>query len=514
MPPRDFARGLTQRTLRGIGWSSLGTLAQVVANLAVTVLLARLLSPEDFGVVAVGMVVISFCQVFTRLGVGPSIIQRAELGPAHVDTGVGLSLALSAGMWALVTLGAPVLAAFFRTPEAAPVMRALAPVLAIRGLGIVSEAQLMRELRFRSLAPIQAASYLLGFGGLGVGLAVGGAGAWALVAAQVAQAALETTILLIMQPIRRPPRLQPQAARELMSFGGGVTLGRLANYVSLQGDNVIVARWLGAEALGLYTRAYRLMAYPANLFGDAVDTVLFPAMAAVQKDSERLARAYRRGLFAISVATMPVSALLVVLAPEAVRVVLGPVWNGLVAPLQILAAGVFFRIGYKLSASLLRASGHVYRLAAFKWLHAGMLIGGAWLGRPYGLRGVAAGVTIALAVHFLVLTRAAVGRAGVAWRHVLSGIRPAVTISVVAGAATYVVAGALRSATVSEALVLLGGLAAFTLTAAVMHGVAPNLTLGEDGAWWVQTLRGTLPAAPGQANTSSRRGSQSDWSQL
>src|SRR6202043_2439363 len=148
------------------------------------------------------------------------------------------------------------------------------------------------------------------------------------------QTVLKTILLLLSRPHPAWPLLDRGAWRDLLYFGGGFTAGRLSNYLAGQGESLVIGRCLGAVALGVYGRAYQLMAGPAVLFGNILDRVLFPAMVHVQDQPERLAYAYRRGIALIALVILPTSAVLVVLAREVTLVLLGPEWEGVILPLQ------------------------------------------------------------------------------------------------------------------------------------------------------------------------------------
>jgi hypothetical protein len=162
----------------------------------------------------------------------------------------------------------------------------------------------------------------------------------------------------------------------------------MSNCVALRADQLVVGRWLGAEALGIYGRAYCFVGMPANLFGTVVDRVIFPAMAVVQ-DRQKLAEAYSRAVGLVALTTIPLSAVLFALAPEIVRILLGPHWDSVVTPFRILVTVLIFRTSYKMSDSLARATGAVYRRAWRQWLYAGAVFLGAWLGQFWGTAGVA-----------------------------------------------------------------------------------------------------------------------------
>src|SRR2546426_696852 len=183
-------------------WLASGKAAYAGLQLVVLAVLARLVSPADFGVVSAALVVIGFSAIVSQLGLGPALVQRPDLEPRHVDTAFTASvlfgLALGGVLWAV----APAVAGFFRTPGVAPVMRALAWVFPLQGLGTTAESLARRDLQFRWLALLDAKAYGLGYGVVGVGLALPGWGVWAPVAGEVAEAAH-----------RALPRGAPRAAR-------------------------------------------------------------------------------------------------------------------------------------------------------------------------------------------------------------------------------------------------------------------------------------------------------------
>src|SRR2546430_5616533 len=226
---------------------------------------------------------------------------------------------------------------------------------------------------------------------------------------------MNTSILVVAHPPRFTIRPDRKAFAELMYYGSGFTVSKVANYLALQLDNVIVGRWLGVVALGFYGRAYELMAAAPALLGEPVDKVLFPAMAARQGDMRSLSSAYRRGVAAMALITLPLSALLVVLAPEAVPVLLGPKWTPVIVPFQILTLGIFLRTSYRISDVVARATGAVYRRAWRQATYMLCVVAGAWFGRHWGIAGVALGVLGALAVNYVLMAHLGLRLAGLSW---------------------------------------------------------------------------------------------------
>ena len=492
MTGRTVARG--HATLRGILWTAWGKGAQALLQLVVVAVLARLVTPADFGVVNAVMIVIGFSAIFSRAGLGPALVQRKELTSRHVATAYVASPLIGLFVGAIIWLGAPMLSHLFRMNGAEPMLRALACVFPIKGIGVIGESLLERELRFRWLANLEVASFAIGYGLVGVVAALLGWGAWALVAANLGESLVKTATLLV---VRRPPRrlfVDRRALGELVHFGGGFTIGRYFNYLALQGDNIVVGRWLGPVALGLYGRAYQLMANPAALFGDVLDKVLFPTMARVQDDPAQLRATYRRGITLIALVMLPASVVLFVLAPELIRVALGPMWGGVVAPFRILAVGMLFRTSYKMSDAIARATGNVYRRALRQVLYAAFVVGGAILGQRWGINGVALAVFCALAANFAVMAQLGLEVTGMTSRQFAAAHMPPLLLAGVALLAVQPSAALLRA-------IGLPGLGVALVAGALALGACgiairrfPALFLGPDGMWMLSLVQGQVPA--------------------
>lgn len=480
--------GMTARTLGGLAWVAAGKGVTSAVDLVVILVLARLLSPTDFGIVSAALVIVRFSSIFSRLGLGPALIQVPHVEERHVRTAFATSLALGVGVGAIIWLGAPLVGRFFQIDGVPAVLRALAWTFPLRGLAIAAESMAIREMRFSWLSRRDVACFTLGYAPVGIGLALAGAGPWALVGAQLTQTGLRTALLLIRFPPPRSWRIDRPTLNELAYFGGGFTAGKIANYLALEGDYLVVGRWLGAAALGLYTRAYKVMSGPASLFGGMLDDVLFPAMARVQEEAGRLSVAYRRGVAVVALVMTPLSVLLVILAPELVRVLLGPQWDQAIVPVQLLSLGVLFRTSYKIGDALARATGAVYRRAWRQSLYAAAVIGGAWIGQHWGIAGVATGVLGALALNFLLMAQLSVTITGLSWGQFGVAHAPGLALAALTAAVTWGVATWLRALQAHGLVVLIAAGAGALLAAGLAMRLIPRVVLGSDGAWMLNTL--------------------------
>lgn len=410
MTPRP-GETLTSRTLSGAAWIFSSGAAQSLLKILVLAVLGRLLTPSAFGVVGAALVVVAFAQTFGRLGVAPAIVQVQTLDRRLVRTGFTLTLAFGIAVGLAVYLLAPRIASLFRIEELEPVLRMLALVFPLRSLGLVAEALLQRRMQFRALAVIALLSYALGYAGIAVSLAYAGFGVTALVLGQIAQSAITTLGFLACSRHAMLPLLDRESLKVLVRFGSGVTLARLGNYVATHASSFVVGRWLGVEMLGYYSRAHSLMRQPTDVIGGMGDKVLYPALAIVQTENDRLLRGFYRSISLVAFITLPLGGVVIAAAPEVVWLLLGGQWGLVVQPLQVLMIVLVFRTAAKPVGALLRAKGAVYLLAGWQWLYALMITAGAWLGHFYGIVGVAAAIALAVIANFwigLVIARSIV----------------------------------------------------------------------------------------------------------
>jgi O-antigen/teichoic acid export membrane protein len=510
-------RGLAKRTVVGVLWTGLSKGAEEALQLAALIVLARLLSPSEFGLFAATMVVIKFSAIFAGIGVAPAIVQRPKLEERHVRVGFTLSLLLGHAVSAVVWLGAPAIASFFQIPELAQVLRAACLVFVFQGLSMVAQALAQRELRFRWLAAIDVCALAAGFVLAGPVLAWLGFGVWALVGALMIQNVVRMVLLLAGQPHRKRLLLEPSAMRELLYFGGGFTLARIGNYLATQADKLVVGRWLGAQSLGLYALASQFITAPAYLVGQVLDRVLFATMALVQLEPARLTRAYRSGVSVCALLILPMSVVTVLVAPEVVLVLLGPQWTGAAEPLRILAWAMLFRTSYKISDSVARATGAVYARAWRQWLYAGAIATGAFVGQLWGIEGVAVGVLAAVALNYFMMAHLSLRLTGMGWSEFAAAHLPAVALAALIGCGEWLLVDCLRGHQVHP-LILLIDVAVFAAAAApLLCWAAPSLFLGGDARSLVQSLvsaalqrcrgneLGSQPAPAEQALEGNRR---------
>jgi O-antigen/teichoic acid export membrane protein len=480
---------LTARTLSGLSWSTGSAGVQMSLKVLILVVLARLVTPEEFGVVGAALVVVGFSHILSQLGVGPAIVQRHALAEEDLRVGFTLSMLLGLLLAVIIYLSAPQVARFFRMEDLTGVLRVLAPVFLIGGAGLVAEALLQREMNFRAIAGVSVVSDVLGYGVVGIGLAWHGWGVWALVGAHLGQTATKTIALLMIRrhPVR--PSLNPRICRELTWFGTGLSIGRFGAYVATQGDNLIVGRLLGAVALGIYGRAYQFVVMPVNAIGGVLEKVLFPAMAEIQADLPRLSMVYRRGTALVALVTLPLSGVLAVLAPEIIGVLLGSAWLDVVAPFRILTLTIFIRAAYKLSNPLAKAMGAVYGRAWRTWVYAVAVTSGAAAGSAFGLSGVAWGVVFGLTAYHAMMCQLSLSLTKLSLASFAKAHLPGLCLAIIAIAVCFVIAVPCRMAGVPEYGVLGISLVGVSAILGLVSWLTIRAGTNEDVVWTMTMFR-------------------------
>jgi teichuronic acid exporter len=402
--------------MRAAQWRFAGSAVSAGSQFVIGVLLARLLTPADFGLMALAYVVLGLAQPLGELGMRGAVVQRAGLTDRHIRTAFTFSTLVGLVVAAVLVRAAPLGAAVMRDPNVTPVLRVLSAGLAFRGTAIVADGLLRRQLDFRRQFLIETASYVVGYGGVAVSLALHGDGVWSLVWGSLIQGLLSSGAQLaaVRHPVR--PLLAQRELADLLRFGFGAAVSSCANYAALNGDYFVVGRSMGAVHLGLYGRAYGLMNLPHTYAANVMTAVMFPAFAEVQGEPARLRRGYLVLTQLTAMVAAPSMATMAVVAPHFVRGLYGPRWIGVVLPLQILCMAGYFRALYHLGGAVAQSVGRVYGELWRQIIYAGLVIGGAAVGSRYDLPGVAAGVSVAILYMFVATGHLALRVTSTPWR--------------------------------------------------------------------------------------------------
>jgi PST family polysaccharide transporter len=385
----DFeTQNIRQRTVTGLGWTATSRMSVQVLQFGFTVILARILLPSDFGLIAMVSVFVGFCNLFIDFGLTNALVQRANLEGRHLISAFWLSLAIGAVLTLVIIALAPALAALYSVPEVLWLTIAIAPTLLLGSLAGVQTALIFRAMDFRTYAVIENGA-LVASGAVAMGLALAGLGVWSLVVFTVAGYTARTILLWVFNSWRPRGRPDRRSIHELWGFSSRLTGFNAVNYWARNADNLLVGAFLGATQLGYYSRAYNLMLLPLDTTSSVTTPVMNSALARLQDDHDRLKRVYLRALGMIAIVMFPAIVGLFVVCRPFILTVYGPKWEPVVPILQILCIAALVQ-------TLCRTTGWIFTaLGRTDWLFRWGLVGGVtaicsfFIGLPWGLHGIA-----------------------------------------------------------------------------------------------------------------------------
>lgn len=490
---------LSNKVVKGFKWSYISSAVNALLHLGVLSVLAHLLSPRDFGLLQMAYIFTSLAERVGQIGIGPAIVQRAELSPTHISAGSTLAVLTGILLSSVLFALAPLAGTFFMEPDFVPVLRAISSIFLIESFGMVSESLLQRELRFKELMIADNASYILGPGVIGIALAYAGYGVWSLVFATLSQRIIKTLILNYSIPFRCITKIPRKESGELIKTGFGFSLSRILNYLALQSDNMVVSKVLGTTAVGFYGRAYQVMTLPATYFAQVLDKVLFSAMAKKQKDRERLKQIFLYGSELVAFISLPATVFMYFAGSEIIVVLFGAHWSSTIPVFTILALGVFFRTAYKTSDTLVRAMGAVYRHAGQQAIYALCVLVGAGIGCRWGVEGVGVGVFIAVGINFAMMSAMSLRLLDLSVVPFLKAHLPAVWSSTALGTVLYLVLPILRTHVPHPLARLIFAAGGSGIVIVVATLLAPQACKLRIVSWFIGNLPFTRYGAPGRA---------------
>lgn len=386
--PASRTRDVKLRFVRGGVASLVGQVSRTVVQLLGTVILARILSPADYGLMSMALVVVGLAQMLKDAGLSMATIQAEKISESQVSSLFWVNLGLSA-LIALVVLSlSPAVAAYYGRSELRAVTAALSASFLVSGVSVQHEAMLRRHMRFGALAVSGVLGQVVNVG-VAVASARAGLGYWSLVLG-TAVGALTSTLSAVYFFPWRPGHLERGCGlRGMLQFGADVTGFNLVTYVARNADYMLIGRYLGAGPLGLYTRAYQLFMLPITQIGVPMNDVALPTLSALSGDPSRFASYFRRFLDVLALLTVPLALYCVIEAEFIISVMLGDQWLEAVPVLRLLAiVGVTQAVATTRGLVLL-SNGMTRRYLMLGVTNAIVAVSSFVVGLPYGIEGVA-----------------------------------------------------------------------------------------------------------------------------
>jgi len=427
--------GMREQVGRGVLWSSIGWIGSYALNLAFTIVTARLLAPEVFGVVALASIVVVAGNVVTSSGTRAAIVHLEDRVEDAVSTAL-ISLPMAGVATGLIAAGlAPLIASFYNEPDVGPVVVALSGIMLVRCLGIVPDALLQRDFRFKARQGLVEPLSVLAYGVAVCILAPLGAEEWSLV---VGQYAAQVTIVIgswwLAKPWRRLGHPSYRMWRRLASYGRHLLTANLVELVDAQADRIALGRNVSVQSVGFYSAGLRLATLPVTGVVNVVGQATFPALTRMRDDAERFTRAVLETVSGLALLSTLFCISLSGLAEPLVVTMFGEVWRPAGDVLQVLAF-------WSLALALTEATREVFKAAGRPWWVARIaflaaislvaLLAAAWAFGVVGLIVVSACRVVAGVIGLGMGAVALTGSMRAGLRELWRAVRP----SVLAGAA-------------------------------------------------------------------------------
>ena len=386
---------LKERSVKGGAISMIAQFSKLILQIGSNVFLARLLTPSDFGLVAMVTVVATFIVMFKDMGLSQATVQKNEINHAQISTLFWINVLFGLLVMLITWVLAPAIALFYHEPVLEVITMALAIGVFIGGLTVQHQALLRREMRFKELSIIEVSSM---FGGISAGIVTAwmGFGYWALVILQITQASVMLAGVWYLSKWRPGPPVRNSGIGSMLSFGGYMTAYSFMNYFARNLDTILIGwRW-GAIPTGLYSRAYSLLLLPIGQLTAPFSSIAVPTLSRLQDDPEQFKIFYLKAIKIIAYISFPMIISMAILADEIVYIVLGPQWSEAAELFQILAIAAFWQPVASTVGWIYVSLGNVKRMMVWGFIAIPPILIAMFIGLDWGASGVAIAYSIVM----------------------------------------------------------------------------------------------------------------------
>lgn len=347
---------LKQKTVNGVVWSSIDNFAALGISFVFSIILARILSPEDYGTIALLTIFISVSNAFINSGFSHALIRKPDLTERDNSTAFYFNIVVGFVCYFIIYLIAPLVARFYNLPIITPLLRVVGLTVIFSSLAIVQQAQLTIRIDFKKQAVISVTSAILS-GGVGLFFALKGFGVWSLAFHQVSSGLIRTILFWCIVKWRPREKFSKESFRYLFGFGSKLLAVGLIDEIWKNLYSIIIGKFFSPASLGLYSRAHTFASLPSSNLTNVLQRVTFPVLSKIQNDDERLALNYRKLLKMSAFVIFPVMTGLAALAKPVVLILLTEKWEACIIYLQILCFSLMWLPIHAINLNLLQVKG-------------------------------------------------------------------------------------------------------------------------------------------------------------
>lgn len=437
MTDKHESSSISQRSYSALVWNYFGSAVRMFSQFLIGIVLARLLGPEAFGIVAVGWLMVGIGNLVADFGLSSALIQCKTIVERDIRFAFTMQVMFGTTLTLIGYFSAKSIAVFFHHADAAPIIQAMAFLFLFQSFGQTAGALLRRSLNFKSYQAINIASYLTGYLLVGIPCAYFGLGAWSLVAAQLVQSLMFSLVAMWHTKLSMKPALKPSSPG-MFSFGGKVIGANLASWGILNLDSLVIGRMLGIANLGIYNRAIALVGTPINTLTATLQGVLFAASSRAQADTTQLKKGYFAATAVIGLISLPFAATVASVPETVITAIYGEQWLAAIPVLAPLALAMAIHALLAVVGPILMAQNKVGLELRAQLITLLVMLPVLYFTARQSLQAVAWGVVCIYFVRWLLLVRAILPTFNANWADLLNTLRWPLLVAMVLAVMTFI----------------------------------------------------------------------------
>jgi PST family polysaccharide transporter len=387
-------KSFEKRALIGINWNFLNNAVQIFLTLTVNIVLARLIDPEEFGLLAIAYIFTGLVGPFTAIGMGAALIQKMDISDYHIRVSITLSSFVGFIITLTIWIMAEPVASFFNQNKIALILKILSLNFLTTGITATSYGLLRRRFQFKTIFFIRSISYTIGFAFFSIPMAYYGNGVWSIVVGVLSQGVISCLLFYIYAKPPLKPYLKSKEVLDLLKFGTGITISSWINYAANSVDHFVIGKFLSSIDLGFYSRASFLIRIPRDKISQVIADVLFPAYSEIQNFKKKILLNYSKTINAITIILFPILVGMSIGAKYIILGLYGPNWLGAITIFRILCISAIFKATIPISGAVVRATGKIYAENKIQLVYLALLTIGSLIGLNYGINGIGIAVLI------------------------------------------------------------------------------------------------------------------------
>jgi len=385
----------------GIFYTALSKYSRVIISIFISAALARLLTPKEFGMVAIVNVFLAFFNLLSNFGIGPAVIQKKELSDEEISSIFSFSILFGFGLALIFYFISPMIASFYNNDVITDIARLMSLAILFQSLKVVPNALNLKKLRFKEIGIISIAVYVVS-GIVAIILAYKGFSYYALVINSILSGLLAFIAFYILEPVKISLIIRISALKKIARFSVFQFFFNFINYFSRNADNLLIGKFFGAAPLGFYDKSYRLMMMPVQNLTHVITPVLHPVLSQYQNEKKTIYNAYYKVVKLLSVIGLPLSVFLFFNANEIINIIYGPQWEQSIPVFKLLALTVAIQIVLSSTGSIFQATNRTDLLFYAGLIGSTLMVAGISYGIFVGktLVDVGYGLIVAFVINF------------------------------------------------------------------------------------------------------------------